>query len=309
VGVRRVPRLGQHLKSIVLLGGEVRASELSRSTGRSLLDLPVRAGVSILDHWRMHAESLASAEGLDSLSVRVMINAAARRPATGRTGDGSPVTVTVEHDSAEYSGTGGVLRELGEGYDDDDVVLVATAGQVLLEPLTDLFDLLVDGGGDINLISHADGSPVNLILISCRALKGIPDRGFLDFKEQALPELAKRFDVRVVPREESAAAGVKSRREYLTALWMSHRTAEGRSRLPDPFHEDWAGTFGIVERGASADPAARIHDSVVLAGARVGAGATLVRSVVCRGAFVRPGAVVCDSIVEPRRARGRVFRR
>src|SRR5262249_27225840 len=146
-----------------------------------------------------------------------------------------------------------------------------------------LFDALADAGGDINLISHEDGTPVGLMLITCRALKGIKDRGFVDFKEQALPELAKRFDARVVSRPEATAKPVKGLSDYLTALWLSHRAEAGYGASADPFHEDWSETFGIVEPGAFADRSAMIHDSVVLSGARVGSGVTLVRSVVCPG--------------------------
>src|SRR6185436_4056517 len=47
------------LRAVVLLGGSVRATELSASVGRSILDLPVDEGGSILNHWLMHAAEFA----------------------------------------------------------------------------------------------------------------------------------------------------------------------------------------------------------------------------------------------------------
>lgn len=299
--------IGENLRSIVLLGGAVRHSELSRSINRSMLDLPVRPDLSVLGHWREHALALAQSHEVLELPIRVMINHASHAPilpaGAGR------VPISVESDAAEYRGTGGLLRDLAMTYQPDDVVLVANACQLLLQPLPDLFGSLASAGGDINLIAHDDGTPVGLMLITCRALHGIKDKGFVDFKEQALPELATRFDVRVVSRPEATARPIKTLGGYLTALWMAHRAAAGFAPVADPFHEDWSETFRIVEPGALVDPGARVHDSVVLAGGRVGSGATVVRSVVCAGAVVRAGDVVGDRIVTARRARDRILRR
>ena len=65
----------------------------------------------------------------------------------------------------------------------------------------------------------------------------------------------------------------------------------------DPFAEEWKSTFSIIEPGAQADPTARIHDSVVLRGGRVEAGATLVHSVVCVGGVVRRKQMVTDRVI------------
>lgn len=304
---RRATSIGEHLRSIVLLGGAVRQSDLSRSISRSVLDLPVRDGLTLLDHWREQAEALAQVEELHELPLRVMIDrtSIAPRPAA----DNGLVRTSIESDAADLRGTGGLLRDLSMGYQPEDVVLVVNACQVLLEPLTDLYAALAEANGDINLIAHEDGTPVGVMLLSCRALQGIKDKGYIDFKEQALPELAKRFDVRVVTRSEPTAKPIRTLGTYLTALWMAHRAAAGLTTVADPFFEDWSDNFAIIEPGAVVEPSARIHDSVVLSGARVGAGATLVRSVVCPGAVVRAGDVIGDRIVTGRTGKDRIFRR
>ena len=65
----------------------------------------------------------------------------------------------------------------------------------------------------------------------------------------------------------------------------------------DPFAEDWRPAFAIVEEGATVDPAARLHDSVVLRGGRVERGAVLVRSLVCAGGAVGRDRTVVDQLV------------
>ena len=54
----------------------------------------------------------------------------------------------------------------------------------------------------------------------------------------------------------------------------------GETVATDPLAEDWRPSFAIAEAGAEVDQTARVHDSVVLAGGVVEAGAVVVRSVV-----------------------------
>ncbi len=260
-----------------------------------MLDLPVRSGETVLSFWRDQVMRLAERHRLQHIPLRIMIDRASARPAVRD--EGGPAGIVIENDAAEFRGTGGLLRDLSAAYEPDDYIIVANAAQVLLRPLPELIELHAQAKGDVNLIAHEDHSPVGLMLVSCRALRQIKDRGFIDFKEQALPELAKTFDVRVITVPFAAAKPIRSASVYLTALWHLHRCDEGLPAEPDPFVEDWFDTFGIVETGAIVDPTARVHDSVVLDGARVGAGAVLVRSVICRGGVVRPGEVVTDQVV------------
>ena len=56
-------------------------------------------------------------------------------------------------------------------------------------------------------------------------------------------------------------------------------------------------TFAIVEKGAEIDLEARVHDSVVLTGAVVEAGAVVVRCIVCPGGTLAAGDTAIDSLV------------
>ena len=282
------------LRAVVLLAGSVRATDLSRSVGRSLLDLPLGLGETVLSSWRARVEAFAARVGCSELPVRVLLSRAGLPPQVHGCFQRAPVTV--EQDRAELRGTAGILRDLAESYDDGDRLLVANAAQVLTEPLEELAAELLDPGADVGLVAYDDGTPSGLSAVRCGALRSIREKGFVDFKEQVLPALAAAGkSIRVARRARGSGIPVRTLDGYLEAVRACTRTAAGRPVDHDPFDEDWFPTFSLVERGADVAPGATIHDSVVLAGSHVGQGAVVVRSVV--SGVVPPGAVVADRIV------------
>jgi N-acetylglucosaminyldiphosphoundecaprenol N-acetyl-beta-D-mannosaminyltransferase len=283
------------LRAMVLLGGAVRASELSSGTRRSLLDLPLDSNGSILNHWLSHAHDVTRWAALSRLPVRVMVNQNAPDPISADSGHYGEFQV--ERDLSDYRGTGGVLHDLAAQYDDDDLILVANAAQVLLDPLPALVSELHARKADVAVVSHEDGTPSGLMLVSCRALRLIPSRGFVDMKEQALPLIAAKYDVRVMHRRRPTGLPVRSLTDYIQALRFHHRRKSGRPAATDPLAEDWSPTFFLVEDGAHVDASARLHDSVVLRGAHVEPGAVIVRSVVCPGATVGRDRTAVDRLV------------
>ena len=76
------------------------------------------------------------------------------------------------------------------------------------------------------MVSHEDGTPSGLMLVSCRALRLIPARGFVDMKEQALPLIAAKYDVRVMHRRRPTGLPVRSLTDYIQALAISSPTQE-----------------------------------------------------------------------------------
>jgi N-acetylglucosaminyldiphosphoundecaprenol N-acetyl-beta-D-mannosaminyltransferase len=285
------------LKALVLLGGHVRPTPLSSSIDRSLLDLPLGEDGSVLNHWLAHAAALASATGLERLPVRVMVDRITAEPiSTALKYFGS---FRVERDQSEYRGTGGVLGDLAADYDDDDLILVANAAQVLLDPLVTLAATLDQKHGDMAVVSHRDGTPSGMMLVRCKTLRAIPKSGFIDMKEQAMPLIAQAFAIEVVHRRRPSGLPIRSAEDYIHALRYFHMRRSGKPTLIDPLAEDWQPTFGIVEEGAIVDPSARVHDSVVLRGGVVEAGAVLVRSIVCPGGVVRRDRCAIDAFVRP----------
>lgn len=284
----------EQLQAIILLGGNVRTSRFGEAIGRSILDLPVEKNRTLLSFWQTQAKDLLNHLGVERMPVRLMLDRQAVEPAAARAIEG--VVLSVERDPYAYRGTGGVLRDLAVAYADDDYLLVANAGQLLNESLDSLTAELMDCGGDLAVMAHADGTPSGLMLVRCGALRDIPPAGFSDMKEQALPLIARSHRVEVINKNVSSGMPIRNVQDYITALRRHHRKLAGELEETGAFAEEWQKSFQIVEDGARADEA-RIHDSVVLRGARVEAGAVVVRSVVCGGALVPRGGMVAEDVV------------
>jgi len=280
---------------MILLGGAVRASQLSSCTQRSLLDLPLDSQGTILNHWLSHAQGVCQWAGLSRLPVRVMVNQNAVEPVSATAGHYADFRV--ERDLSEYRGTGGVLRDLTAEYEDNDFILVANAAQVLLEPLPAIVAELYGKKADVAIVGHEDGTPSGLMLVRCKALRQIASTGFVDMKEQALPLIASSFNVRVIHRRRPTGLPVRSLTDYIQALRFHHRGRSGRPASADPLAEDWSPTFSLVEPGAKVDASARLHDAVVLKDAIVEPGAVVVRSVVCVGALLGRDRTAVDQLV------------
>jgi hypothetical protein len=284
------------LRAVVLLAGSVRATELSRSIGRSLLDLPLTNSETVLTLWQKHVAAIAHRLGGGELPVRVILNRSGVHPRSGVAAVGAPLSI--EQERSEFRGTGGVLRDLCDPYTDSDRLLVANAAQILTEPMDAIVPDLIAGNADVSLVAHDDGTPSGLTVVRCGALASVRQGGFVDFKEQVLPRLAGAgHSIRVVRRSRASGLPVRTLDGYLAGLRAYTRLLEGRPVAHDPFEEDWSPTFALIEDGAQVARGATIHDSVILKGAAVGAGAVVVRSVICPGARVAPGATIADQIV------------
>lgn len=304
-GNNALPSLSR-LRALVLLGGSVRPTALGLATGRSVLDLPLDENGSVFNGWLDQAADVARSLDLERLPVRVMVNQ--RSPEPSSADPRHYGSFRIERDLSEYRGTGGVLHDLAKDYADDDLILVANAAQILLDPLTATADALRQLGGDVAVVSHEDGTPSGIMLVTCKTLRDIAEDGYVDMKEQALPQIADRFNVRVLARRRPTGVPIRSLEDYIQALRYHHRRKAGKRAPIDPLSEDWNPTFALVEQGAQVDPSARVHDSVVLKGAVVEAGAVLVRSVVCAGSVLRRDRTAVETFVAGRE-RSRATRR
>lgn len=284
-----------HLRAVVLLAGDVRTNTLRKLTGRASPSLPVGANRTVLDCWREQLITLAETLGIDQLPVRVLISRnSGLTPRTERFG---PVLMSIEYDPSSFRGTAGLLSDIARSYEDDDQLLVTSAGQILFEPLIRIALDLYNTGGDFTLGIDPSGVPSGLMLFNCRCMRDINRIGFCDLNEQALPEMARNHSVRVARFASPAAMSVRTLQGYLGALRVYHRHASGRCDLDQPFEEQWRPTFGIIEPSATVGRGVVVHDSVVFAGARIESGAVLVRSVVCPGAVVGRDARIVDQVV------------
>lgn len=283
------------LRAVVLLAGDVRTNTLRKTTGRASPSLPVGANRSVLDCWREQLITLAETLGIEQLPVRVLISRnSGLTPRTERFG---PVLMSIEYDPSSFRGTAGLLSDIARTYNDDDQLLVTSAGQILFEPLIRIALDLYNAGGDFTLGIDPNGVPSGLMLFRCGCMRSINPVGFCDLNEQALPEMAKDYKVRVARFASPVAMSVRTLPGYLGALRAYHRHASGRHDLNHPYEEHWRPTFGITEPGAKIGRGVVVHDSVVLAGAMVQSGAVLVRSVICPGTVVGRDVRVIDQVL------------
>jgi mannose-1-phosphate guanylyltransferase len=199
-------------------------------------------------------------------------------------------------DSGELRGTGGALRDLAERFEDNDRIIVANGNSSVVRPLHDVVLSMLNVSADVTL--HADGAlaPTGFMLIRAGVLRGIARRGFVDFKEQALPVIARDHSVRVVVEDAPVTVPIRTLDGYIRAV-RAYGQGSNALALDDPFVEDWRFSFGLIEDGADVGKGAHVHDSVVLRGARVESGAVLVRSVAGPGAVVPNGPVICDQVL------------
>jgi NDP-sugar pyrophosphorylase family protein len=281
----------------VLLAGHIGRNELAEGIGRSVLDLPVGPDLTIMDVWTLRFAELASDLRLGRLAVHVAIDRDAPEPASAARTARPEVAIEVVRDAAEYRGTAGVVKDHTRDLGDDDRVLVAAAHSIQRERLSAFVPDLATSGDGLSIVGHGSSELAGVFVFRLGRLKDVPDAGFVDLKEQAIPDTLQADSLRVMRRPDGSSMPVRTLDEYIRALRVVHAGGQPSLAEESPFSETWRPCFSLVEPGADVAASAEIQDSVVLAGARVEAGAIVARSVVCPGAVVRRGACVVESVV------------
>jgi NDP-sugar pyrophosphorylase family protein len=289
--------------SFIVLCGSVRKNPLTRGIGRSIVDLPLSDGTAILDEHLEGAARFAASMGTERLLVRLLSDSESVPPR--ERDDGGAVECRVELDESPIRGVAGVLADATKDCDPDSYVVVINGSQVFRSPLHELIHSMVRKQADVAMVASADGTPVGLWLIRCAVLQGVRRVGYVDLKEQALPEWLERWKVSVVEHRRAYSFRTRNKPEYLSAVrFHATRSLHSGSVDEDPYREEWERTFAVVEPGAEVARGAIIHDSVVLAGATVGKDAVIVRCVVCPGASVAAGERCVGRVIGPGRAGG-----
>ncbi len=283
------------LQSVVMLAGSVRANQLRKATGRSPLEMPIAVNRTVLHEWCDHLREVAERAGLSELPVRIMVDQSAELDTTCRSTDA--LSLRVERDPSAYRGTGGLLHDLAREYPDSARLMVLHGSQLPFTSIADTLTQYAHDDADVTIVSDQDGVPSGVMLIRCGCLREINPVGFVDLNEQAMPEIAEKFDVRVVRTPHPTTRSLRTLSGYLETLRIYHHQRSGRLLDDSPFAEDWQASFAVIEGGTTIDDQAIVHDSVVLAGARVEAGSVVVRSVICPGAVVGRGERRVDRVV------------
>lgn len=284
-------------KVVIALAGGVRQSAMSAALGRPVVDLPLPDGRSILQMWRDEVQDLGRSLGGAMIPLRTLVSKPSALPRIVE--PGSLVPVTVEYDKLDFRGTGGLLRDLAEDFREDDLMLVLHGNQVPLMPLTKMWSLLTSEQAAVTLMAEPDGTAAGVQLIRASALHGVRDKGFIDFKEQALPAIAKEHRVRVVRSKDPVLQPIRTLDQYISMLReLTLRSKNNGHAVTDAVAngEEWTRTFSLVDSAASVASDAIVHDSVVLPGARILGRGVVVRSIVSEGASVPAGARVFDAV-------------
>jgi hypothetical protein len=285
------------VRAVILLAGRVGENPFAEGIGRPVLDLPVTSGSTVLGFWVDRVDEFAAALGLPRLTLLVAVDQGGALPRPPKRRDAGRVEVEVVLDPGDYRGTAGVVKDLTRGFAEDDRVLVAAANQIVREPLRDVFEALCRGRQAVSILPYEEGEFAEMFLFPCGWFREVPDVGFADLKEQAIPAARDRAPLTVARRPEGSALPIRTLHEYVQALRVLHA---GTSAAGGVFAESWRPVFSIVEPGAVVAPGAVLQDSVVLAGGSVEAGAAVAASVVCDGGIVRRGESVVKSVVTAR---------
>lgn len=287
VGTGGLPPGGvaRSLRSLIVLCGAVRKTPLARTIGRSIVDLPLADGTTLADRHIAGAAAFAARHGLGSLGVRLLVDADSETPLEHP--PVGAVRCTVERDASPIRGVAGILSDATRDHDPGEFVAVINGAQLFREPLDELLAAMVRKEADLSMVACADGTPVGIWLIRCGVLRTVRDVGYIDLKEQALPDWQGLWKVSVVERQRAYAVRTRTINEYLNAVRRdASGVRPGASVDEDPYREEWERSFAIIEPGATVVQDVIVHDSVVLRGATVGKGAMVVRSVICPGAVV-----------------------
>jgi len=274
--------------AVVVLAGGLSPSPLARTAGRSVLDLWVASGESVLARW----VSLLEGSGmLRRGAARVIHSREVPTPMPER-----GVEVRTERDG--YRGPAGAVADATEDLGTDELVVVIEANRYHACPLDEGLGRGEVVGADLVICCNADHSPAGVYLIRRSVLERVPAAGYMDLKEQLIAR-AVEADHRVahVEYRRVCSVPIRTRRELLWAARLAQEIGGARPAA-DPGRvltgHRWT---SVVASDAEVAPGATVVESIVMPGAFVGEGALVARSVVCPGGMVRAGETALDKVV------------
>ncbi|MEM7624114.1 MAG: hypothetical protein AAF333_00650 [Planctomycetota bacterium] len=288
----RVER-SEKLAAIVLLVGGPGASELA-STGCSTLDLPLRTGWTVCDQWLGFVESIR--EIIGQPRVPVLFQIGCNQNLSSRTREKIRRVSNTElcSDESTYRGLGGVLRDLSRRFTPEDDLLVFGTSQLITSSTETVAQELVKSAGDGVVWTHEGGRLAGGYRLSCQLLAELSSRGYIDFKEQALPRLRAIGYLRTSGGQATVTRPIRTRAQYLAAVAAQLRdTSENYTSYTN---SGWDNTASLVGAGAAVSRKATVVGSVILEGARINRHALVARSVIGRDAIVPAYSRVVDQV-------------
>ena len=280
----------------VFLAGGFSPPPIAEAAGRSPLDLFVSPAETVCDRWVEALRVLGTSVRIEE--TLCVCGGSVPGPRCAASG------VRVVADQSDYRGPAGALRDAVRSTRGEGLILVAEAARVCGVDLRAFLEVHLAREAAVTVAAHEDGSPAGLYLLSRAALELIPERGFMDLKEQWLGRvLGEGMPVWVHQVPTGSCPPIRTRTEYLRAVLSG--VGDASAPMPGPAFEPrmllGTGQSGsILCTGAMVDADSIVVDSVVMPGATVEAGAIIIRSLVCSETRVREGQPVIDSVVGPR---------
>jgi len=291
----------------VLLAGGLKPSPLQRACDRHVLDLHIRPGVSLLDHWLDRFEELRP---LDSEPVPLSV----LHSPSGPTADVRSIAaerreaVEVRREADAFRGPAGAIRDLCLEQPHWRAVLAVEAVRFMSGSIAPILEHHLDSRAWATLGVNPDGTPAGVYVLSREALALVPRSGFLDLKEQLLAKVRERGGrVRGWPMTGPGGMPVRTREQFVRALAVSVSEREddrddgGRyGARPESATDAGAKHTSVASPGCEVADNATLLRSLVMPDARVEEGAVVARSILLPGALVRAGEAVVDSVVTSR---------
>lgn len=291
-----IPRLD----GCVLLAGGLVPSPLARETRRLTLELWLTSTETVFSRWCDVLDELSVESGVPRPMIRVVHSGPPYEPTHALSDARFEIRTMAEPD--DFRGPAGVLRDVTRKDDPESTILVAEAARYIAGSLTPLFRDWAESEADILIARSPEGKPAGIMLIRTKALEIVPEAGYMDIKEQWLPRCIERgFRVRTSTTRQFMPFPLRSREQFLSASAVA--VGQSCPILDSPPVLGPLRPLGrTLDRTRISEDAQIAHDaivadSVVMPGAKVGAGAVVVRSLVCPNARVSPGQVVVDTVV------------
>lgn len=276
--------------SVLILAGGLNPTPLQQLMGFPVAGLPLGHDRTLLASWLGVLDaSLGSARRSTHLlcgtpSDEQWFVAELRRPTT------SVLGIEVRRDGRPHRGVCGLLADTVSECDLSEWLLVVELNSLPPRSLRPLLEAAAEG---VSMVvgSSRDERPAGAFLLRRDLLKEVPRIGYLDLKEQFLPQLVARGH-RIAAAELSATSvRMTDRRNYLRGvrIWQSEN-------MVDRSDSNVAG-HSVVATGVELASDAFVIDSVILPGASIGSKCVIARSVV--GPMIRlpEGSVLVDAVM------------
>lgn len=286
--------------SVLFLAGGPNQPSLQRALGFPVAGLPLESDRTLLAAW---LDVIDRRAGDPPSSMHLLCSAASDADwfsAELRRAGRSSAAIDVRLDARAHRGVCGLLADTASDCPLAEWSLVVELNALPPASLDPLFEAAAKPEVAMAVGSSRDERPAGVFLLRNDLLKEVPRLGYLDLKEQFLPQLVARGRRIEAAALSETAVRLTDRRNYLRAIriWQSTRGAAAA----DPAI---AGSSLVCE-GVQMPQDGFVIDSVILPGAAIGRGAVIARSVIGPLMQVPEGSVLVDAVLaNPRLGGGR----